>query len=500
MIQNVLVLGAGSAGLIAAISLKRKIPSLNVRVVRSPDIGVIGVGESTTPALPKHLFEYLGISRAHFYATARPTWKMGIHFLWGPRPFFDYGFELQLDVQLPDLPRPNGFYCDEEFESASYCNALMANRKAFPRQRNGAGPDIPPWHAFHLENPKLVACLEAVARVIGIEFTDAKISGALRGPAGVAAVVLEDGRKMEADFFIDTSGFRSELLGRAMQEQYISYDKSLFCDRAVVGSWQRTTEPILPYTTAETMDAGWCWQIEHESAINRGYVYSSGFLSDEEAHAEFMRKNPKARTWDHVVKFRSGRYRRGWVENVVGIGNACGFVEPLESTSLMVICGQCQALVDCLIHGELSPTPTLRDLYNRLAAGTWDEIRDLLAFHYRFNTRLETSFWKHCRAEVDVSDSAALLEFYEENGPTGLCRHLMRNMSGTGNQFGLEGFLVMLVGNRVPYRGRHVATEAERQIWNRHRAEYRAEAQAGVDVKEALGFVHHPGWRWNAGP
>jgi tryptophan 7-halogenase len=499
MIQNVLVLGAGSAGLIAAISLKRKIPRLGVRVVRSPHIGVIGVGESTTPAFPQHIFEYLGISRRHFYATARPTWKMGIHFIWGPRPHFEYGFQFQLDVQLPDLSRPNGFYCDEEFESASLCAALMSQQKAFPRQPDGKGPEIPPWHAFHLENPKLVACLESVAREIGIEFIDAKISGAQRGSAGISAVVLEDGRSVEADLFVDASGFRSELLGREMKEPFVSFEKSLFCDRAVVGSWPRTTEPILPYTTAETMDAGWCWQIEHENAINRGYVYSSGFLSDEEAHSAFMRKNPKAQTWDHAVKFRSGRYARGWVDNVVGIGNACGFVEPLESTSLMVICGQCQTLVEFLTHGELSPTPTMRDLYNRVAAGTWDEIRDFLAFHYRFNTRLETPFWKHCCKEADVSGSAALLEFYDENGPTGLCRHLMRNMSGTGNQFGIEGFLVMLVGNRVPYRGRHVATEAERQTWNRHRAGYRAQARMGVDVKEALGFVHHPGWRWNVG-
>lgn len=99
-----------------------------------------------------------------------------------------------------------------------------------------------------------------------------------------------------------------------------------------------------------------------------------------------------------------------------------------------------------------------------------------------------------------MSRAGELLEFYEENGPTGLCRHLMRNMSGTGNQFGIEGFLVMLVGNRVPYRGRHVATEAKCQTWNRHLAAYRAEGQKGMDVKEALGFVHHPGWRWNAGP
>jgi tryptophan halogenase len=498
MIKTVLVLGAGSAGLLAAISLKRKIPRLAVRVVRSPDIGVIGVGESTTPAFPKHLFEYLGISRKHFYALAQPTWKMGIHFIWGPRPAFEYGFEFQLDVQLADLPRPNGFYCDEEFDGASLCAALMSRGKAFPRQSRGGGPEIPPWHAFHIENPKLVACLEVVARDLGIEFIDARVSGAKRGPGGIAAVVLDDGRDLEADFFIDASGFRSELLGRALEEPFVSFDRSLLCDRAVVGSWQRADEPILPYTTAETMDAGWCWQIEHEHAIHRGYVFSSGFMSDDQAHAEFMRKNPKARPWDHVVKFRSGRHRRGWVDNVIGIGNASGFVEPLEATSLMILCGQCQAMVEFLVHCQLSPTHTMRDLYNQIAAATWDEVRDFLALHYRFNTRLDTPFWKHCVKQVDVSGSAALLDFYYENGPTGLCRHLMRNMSGAGNQFGIEGILVMLVGNRVPYRGKHAATEAESQIWNRRRAQLHAEAERGMDVKEALGFVKHPQWRWNA--
>ena len=125
MIKNVLVLGAGSAGLIAAISIKRKIPQLAVHVVRSPDIGVIGVGEGTTPNFPKHLFDYLGISRKHFYAMAQPTWKLGIKFLWGPRDHFEYGFARQLDSHWTDLPRPNGYYCDEDVEYPDLYSAMM---------------------------------------------------------------------------------------------------------------------------------------------------------------------------------------------------------------------------------------------------------------------------------------------------------------------------------------------------------------------------------------
>jgi tryptophan halogenase len=194
-----------------------------------------------------------------------------------------------------------------------------------------------------------------------------------------------------------------------------------------------------------------------------------------------------------VVKFRSGRYRRAWVDNVCAIGNSCGFVEPLEATSLMVICSQCKALVQCLQDTALSPTPTVRKLYNHLLGEIWDEIRDFLALHYKLNTMLDTPFWRQCRAETDVSAIGELLEFYEENGPMGFARHLRR---ATPNSFEIEGFLLMLVGNNAPYRARHRATAAEREIWNRHRAEFAEQAAAGMDVREALAVVRLPEWRW----
>ena len=117
---------------------------------------------------------------------------------------------------MPELPRPNGFYCEEDFSCPNLQNTLMSHGKVFARQPNGS-PDIPPWHAFHLENIKLVKALEILAREIGIEFIDAKVQRAERGPTGVAAVVLEDGRRPEADFFIDASGFRAELLSRTLK-------------------------------------------------------------------------------------------------------------------------------------------------------------------------------------------------------------------------------------------------------------------------------------------
>src|SRR5207245_3035829 len=142
---------------------------------------------------------------------------------------------------------------------------------------------------------------------IGIAIHDDLVSEVKQDEAGVAGLVLKSGGTLAADLYIDCSGFGSLLLGKTLHEPYQSFAPTLFCDRAIWGGWQRTDEPIRPYTTAEAMDAGWCWRIDHEFLINRGYVYSSAFLSDEEAEREFRAKNPKVET-TRPVKFVSGRY------------------------------------------------------------------------------------------------------------------------------------------------------------------------------------------------
>ncbi|MDB5328230.1 MAG: 2-polyprenyl-6-methoxyphenol hydroxylase-like oxidoreductase, partial [Phycisphaerales bacterium] len=246
---------------------------------------------------------------------------------------------------------------------------------------------------------------------------------------------------------------------------------------------------------AETMEAGWCWQIDHVHAVNRGYVYSSRFLSDDQARDEFLKKNPKAKTWDHVVKFKSGRYAKGWVKNVFGIGNACGFVEPLEATALMVASTQIQAMINMLIQSQLEPTASMAGLYNTLFVELWDNIRDFLSIHYRFNTRLQNKFWTTGCNEVNVAPSQGLLDFYADNGPTGLARYLMSSSLGGKTQFGIEGWLVMLVGQKVPYKSKPIS-DAERAIFARHCADNQAKANSGMTVAEALTFVKHPGWTW----
>ena len=480
-IRDVLVLGGGSAGLMAAITLKRKLPELKVRVLRSPELGVIGVGEGTTIAFPKHFFEYLKLKPQQFYSQAEATWKLGIKFLWGPRKEFYYTFNYEFQQRMPELPRNNGFYFSDEFPCAGPVSAFMAQDKAFPRRADGA-PQFHNSHAYHIENLKLIGWLEDVSRALGVTIIDATVT-AQKGQNGIESLTGADGTKYTADLYIDASGFRSELLGRTLGEGYLSYSDALFCDRAIIGGWARTDEPIKPYTVAETMDAGWCWQIEHENWINRGYVYASPFISDETALKEFLTKNPKVSNEPRLVKFRSGRYLRNWVGNVVGIGNAVGFVEPLEATALQVICVETSTLADSLIDSLCEPTPTLIELYNRYNAQAWDDIRDFLAVHYKFNTRVDNEFWRACRNETQLHDAQFLVDFYRENGPSVVAGAQLLHPS---NSFGMDGYLALLVGQNVPHQKPYQPAAAEAQIWKNKCTGWVADAKRGLDVKQCL--------------
>jgi tryptophan halogenase len=493
-IQNVVVLGAGSAGLMAALTLKRKLPPLAIQVVRSKAIGVIGVGEATTAVFPRHFFEYLKIKPQSFYAEANPTWKMGIRFVWGPRHDFFYTFAFEFEKRLPELSRNNGYYFDPEQPWLSPASAYMAENRVFPRQANGM-PLFHNNHAFHIENVTFVGWLENRCREEGVAFVEAAVT-AEPGPQGVHALVTDTGERITGDLFIDASGFRSELLGGVLKEPFISYADSLFCDRAVIGGWMRKeNEPIVSYTIAQTMDCGWCWQIDHEKIIHRGYVYSSSWTSDDTARDEFLRKNPRANPEEtRVIKFRSGRYRRCWIGNVVGIGNSAGFVEPLESTALQSVCIETSTLADALLDCQCDPPPTLIELYNRYNGDQWDDIRNFLAVHYRFNTRIDTPFWRQCREHVSLHGAEPIVEFYRENGPSVVAAISLVHPS---NSFKLDGFLALLLGQCVPHSRPHRPSAAEREFWRQRREALRRDAcSMGMTAEEVIAVLRRPGLKW----
>jgi tryptophan halogenase len=338
-----------------------------------------------------------------------------------------------------------------------------------------------------------VAFLEAFATAIGVKIVEDTVREVSQDESGVTGLVLASGRTETGDLYVDCSGFVSLLLGKTLKEPFINFKSSLFCNRAVVGGWKRTpSEPILPYTTCTTMNSGWLWQIEHENRINRGYVYSSDFISDEEAEREFRALSPKVGP-TRIVKFISGRYERNWVKNVVAMGNASGFVEPLEATALGLMANQSRILTDSLIAADRQIRPSHVRFVNQHHATVWDSTRGFIAVHYKYNTRVDTPFWRACWEKTDLAFGAGAVEYYQENGPEGFWGAMV---VGALDPFGIGGWISLLLGQRVPYRAVHRASDAEMQTVIAIRQRMRESAQRAMTAEQVLAAIRDPKWQW----
>lgn len=143
IINRVIVLGGGSAGFMAAAALKSKLPGLRVEVIRSPAIGVIGVGEGSTVGLTRFFHQYLAVGRKRFFEVAEPVWKLGLKFVWGKRPHFFYPFDPGFDRRSAGLPKTDGYYCDQApggMDYSSHLAGLMAHNRVFERGERRPGP------------------------------------------------------------------------------------------------------------------------------------------------------------------------------------------------------------------------------------------------------------------------------------------------------------------------------------------------------------------------
>lgn len=494
-VRHVVVLGGGSAGFLSALTFRATLPGVRVTVLHSSGIPVIGVGESTTRALPAFLHGPLGLDRKAFYEAVRPIWKVGQRLDWGAkdRSHFNYPFDSFLTNKRPDLPQPNLYYCLHDMHDAGLSYSQMDQMRS-PMFVDPAGRvTLVERVGYHIENKRFLDFLERTAVERGIHIVDGKVAEVARaGNGDVAALRLESGGELTGDVFVDCSGFRSLLLRETMGEKFVPFSDTLFADSAVVGSWRRDT-PIVPYTKANTMEHGWCWNIEFTEHITRGYVFSSAFCSDDEAMRELKEKNPKLGDDLRVIRFPSGRYENFWVGNVIGIGNASGFVEPLEATALQLIVEQLRFVTKALQDSDGDPPRAMREFENHRYRARWDDVRDFLALHYRFNHHSDSEFWRHARENTSLGGAQEFVDYYAEAGPS----ILSLGMIGDRSIFGFDGYMNMLLGMKVPTKRPPRLTEAEIAGWKRHQTEVRARAAQALTAEKALERVHAPDFDWS---
>ena len=482
-VRRVGVIGGGTAGYLTALALRAKRPWLEVTLVESPSVPIIGVGESTTPMMVAFLHHYLGIDAGDLYRRVRPTWKQGIRFDWGPDPD---GFVAPFDWDTNSIGMRGSLAAQGDINAASLQALLMTAGRTpvfdLGNERYLSLMKYTPF-AYHLDNARFVAYLTELAAERGVKHVQARIGEVVRsGAEWVDHLRMTDGSRLDFDMYVDCTGFRSELLGKALGTPFHSYADSLFTDSAVTANVDHGGY-LRPYTTATTMDAGWCWNIPTREHSHLGYVYSTGALSDEAAADELARRFPGVSDF-RQVRFRVGRHDKIWRGNVMGVGNSYAFVEPLESSGLLMITWAILSLVSMLPASWADPRPAA--LINDALAGRWDAIRWFLSVHYRFNTRLDTPFWKEARERTDVSGLQPLLDVYAAGAPLRFRDKVTLAFASTSAPtfYGLAGIDTILLGQKVPTRLAAPAEPVEQ--WQRRKAGADALVRRALPQAEAL--------------
>ncbi|WP_433431377.1 tryptophan halogenase family protein [Nonomuraea sp. CA-141351] len=484
-IRRIGIIGGGTAGYLTALALKARRPWLDVTLVESSGIPIIGVGEATVPSLVVFLHHYLGIDPDELYDKVRPTWKLGIKFEWGPDP---EGFVAPFDWDSDSIGvvgslRSRGNINDFTLQ------ALLMRADRTPIFANGGRPESLMKHlryAYHLDNARFVTFLSDLARRRGVRHIDARIAKVIRRSGDwIDSIVTEDGRELRFDFYVDCSGFRSLLLGKTLETPFLSYADSLFTDSAVTGNLPHHGH-LKPYTTATTMSAGWCWSIPTPESDHLGYVYSSSALSDEEAAAELATRFPGI-SEPRIVRFRSGRHEQAWRGNVMGIGNSYAFVEPLESSGIYMITLGILGLLGGLPGSWREPAA--REVVNAGLARKWDALRWFLAIHYRFNTRLDTPFWKTANHETDVSGIQHLLDLYAAGAPLRQRDAVVRDFAEQAMPtfYGIAGVDTILLGQHV--RTSLLPQSISMEEWHERKAAAELLVKRALPLAEALDVI-----------
>jgi tryptophan halogenase len=416
-IKRVVVAGGGTAGWMAAALLVKTLGKVvEVTLVESDEIGTVGVGEATIPPLVTYL-RLLDIREQDFMAATGGTFKLGISFEnWrnvGENYIHSFGttgtdhwaagFQ---HFWLRDRARGSqtgyGEYCLE-------LKAAQANRFShLPKQGLN--------YAFHIDATLFAGFLRSFSEKLGARRVEGKIVEVGTDPAsgGVERLTLDSGQVVEGDLFIDCTGFRGLLIEQTLHTGYEDWSHWLPCDSAVALQTESTIEAI-PYTRSIAHQAGWQWRIPLQHRVGNGLVYCGRYMSDDEARVLLLKNIVGGHiNKPRVLKFRTGRRLRNWNRNVVALGLASGFVEPLESTSIHLIQRGMIRLLQMFPHDGIRQSEI--DEYNRQCLKEIEHIRDFIVLHYKVTNRQDTPFWRHCSA-MPVPDSLAhRIALFRETG------------------------------------------------------------------------------------
>jgi len=406
--RRILIVGGGTAGWLTAAYLARFLglsgrPGIAISVLESPEIGIIGVGEGTFPTIRSTL-KFLGIDETQFIRATSATFKQGIRFNdWlhapeaGKRHHYLHPFEAPFYTEDTSLV-PYWLLQDKAtrppFAEAVTIQNRVAEQRRAPKRPDEEAFSAPLNYAYHFDAVKLARVLRERAVELGVTHLAGLLTQVeLTADGAIDHVISREQGRLDADLYIDCSGFRAELIGKALESPFKSVGDVLFTDRALACRipYPRADAPIESFTIATAHQAGWTWDIGLEGGRGIGCVYSSRHMSDDEAaqvlrgyvgHDDFTPRS---------VPFEPGYRPRQWIKNCVAIGLSGGFVEPLESTGVILIEAAAGMVAEMFPHSGPVEAPARR--FNELISARYDNIVNFLKLHYCLSRRQEP-FWR----------------------------------------------------------------------------------------------------------
>lgn len=442
--KKIVIVGGGTAGwMAAAASIKLLGANYSVQLIESDDIGTVGVGEATIPPIIA-FNKLLGFDEADFMRKTQATFKVGIEFMnWGTlgksyiHPFGYYGLNIDslhfynywLKLNKQGLSADVGEFCLAI--QASRQNKFMLPVKA----PNSPLSQI--LYAYHFDAGLYAKYLRDYSEskgVIRIENEVTKVN--LRPEDGfIESILLKDGSLVEGDLFIDCSGFKGLLIEQALKTGYDDWGHLLLCDTAIAVQSEKLS-PLPPYTRSTAHAAGWQWKIPLQQRTGNGHVFSSRFMSDDEAHSILMNNlegNPINEP--RVIRFKTGARRKFWNKNCVAIGLSSGFIEPLESTSIHLIQKSLSTLFELFPTSEFNQVDI--DKYNDKLQTDLLLIRDFILLHYKLNNRNDSEFWRHCQKMPIPDTLTKKMQLFENTG---------RIFRENNELFGIESWFSVMEG------------------------------------------------------
>ncbi|MDC8831252.1 tryptophan halogenase family protein [Alteromonas gilva] len=421
MAQNktrVVIAGGGTAGWLTAFSLATRLGNvLDITLVESDQIGTVGVGEATIPTMC-NFHRLMGIDEREFMAATQATFKLGIQFDNWAHDGDSYLHSFGEIGQRSWMAEFHEFWLEavangQQDSLEDYCLELKAAKQnKFATKLGNKALNF----AYHLDATAYAAYLRGKAEAGGVKRIEGKIKAVdIDDNCGnISRLRLDADVTIDGDVFIDCTGFRALLIGEQLGVGYEDWSHWLAADRAIAVQTEATEAPR-PYTIATAHKAGWQWRIPLQSRVGNGIVYSSQFLSDDEALATLTANlEGQPLTDPRYLKFTTGRRNKAWHKNCIAIGLSSGFLEPLESTSIHLVTTALFRLMKLFpFSGEHE---LLAERYNREAEKEMETIRDFIILHYNLTARNDSDFWHHYRTMSIPESLTHRMAIFAENG------------------------------------------------------------------------------------